>query len=92
MWDEAEAEVMQAMAVLEGAEAPLAEWQVYATAARLQDQRRRSAEADQYWTRSAAVLQRLADSLGDEIELRRSLLTQPAIRAISQRARSSSVC
>ena len=91
-WDEAEAEVAQAIRILEEAEAPLAEWRVYATAARLQDQRRRKAEADQYWTRSAAVLQRLADSLGDKVELRQSLLTQPAIRAISHRARSSSGC
>jgi hypothetical protein len=75
---------------LEEAEAPLAEWRVYATAARLHEQRRRKAEAEQYWTRSAAVLQRLADLLGDEVELRHSLLTHPSVRAIFHQARSNS--
>jgi tetratricopeptide (TPR) repeat protein len=34
-WHQAEAELSRARAVLEGAEAPLAEWRVFATAARL---------------------------------------------------------
>jgi len=85
-WEEAETEVAQAIAVLEGVEAPLAEWRVYATAALLHARRRRQAEAEQCWTRSAALLQRLADSLGDNIELRHSLLTCPSVRAIFDRA------
>jgi len=89
-WEEAETEVAQAIAVLKGTEAPLAEWRVYATAALLYDQRCRKTEADQYWTRSAAVLQRLADLLGDEVELRHSLLTRPSVRTIFHQARSSS--
>jgi hypothetical protein len=90
-WDEAEREVAHALAALEGAEAPLAEWRVYATAALLHAQRRRNAEADRYWTRSAAVLQRLADSLEDEVELRHALLAHPSVRVIFHRARSSSL-
>ena len=53
---------------------PLAAWRVYATAAQLYEQRGRSTEAKQYWTRSAAVRTRLADSLGNALELRQSLL------------------
>ena len=73
-WEQAEAELLQALAVLEGVEAPLAAWRVYATAAQLYEQRGRSTEARQYWTRSAAVRTRLADSLGNALELRQSLL------------------
>jgi hypothetical protein len=73
-WEQAEAELSQALAVLEGAEAPLAAWRVYATGAQLSEQRGRSTEALRYWTRSAAVLTQLADSLGNVPELRQSLL------------------
>jgi tetratricopeptide (TPR) repeat protein len=73
-WEQAEAELLQALAVLEGAEAPLAAWRVYASAAQLYEQRGRCTEARQYWTRSAAVRTRLADSLGNARELRQSLL------------------
>ena len=40
-WEESEKEARQAVVVLDGTEAPLAEWRVYATAARLAEQRRR---------------------------------------------------
>jgi hypothetical protein len=73
-WEQAEAELLQALAVLEGVEAPLAAWRVYATAAQLYEQRGRSMEARRYWTRSAAVRTQLADSLGNARELRQSLL------------------
>jgi hypothetical protein len=73
-WEQAESELSQALAVLEGAEAPLAAWRVYATAAQLYEQRGRSMEARQYRTRSAAVRTQLADSLGNALELRQSLL------------------
>jgi hypothetical protein len=43
---------------------------VYATAAQLYEQRGCSTEARRYWTRSAAVRTRLADSLGNALELR----------------------
>jgi hypothetical protein len=73
-WELAEAELAQALAVLEGADVPLAAWRVYATAAQLYEQCGRSTEARQYWTHSAAVRTRLADSLGNALELRQSLL------------------
>lgn len=86
-WDQAAADLERALATLEGADAPLAEWRVYATAAQFNEQRRRKADANRCWARSAAVLHRLADSLGDASELRQSLLTHPSIQAIMRRAR-----
>jgi len=73
-WEQAESELSQALAVLEEADAPLAAWRVYTTAAQLYEQRGRSAEARRYWTRSAAVRTQLADSLGNALQLRQSLL------------------
>jgi DNA-binding winged helix-turn-helix (wHTH) protein len=64
-WEQAEAGLSQALAVLEGAEAPLAAWRVYATAAQLCEQRGRSTKAQRYWTRSTAVRTQLANSLGN---------------------------
>jgi DNA-binding winged helix-turn-helix (wHTH) protein len=84
-WELAEAELSQALAVLEGADVPLAAWRVYATAAQLYEQRGRSTEAKRYWTRSAAVCTRLADSLGNARELRQSLL---AYVPVASRARA----
>ena len=82
-WEQAEAELSQALVVLEGADVPLAAWRVYATAAQLYEQCGRSTEARRYWTRSAAVRTRLADSLGNALELRQALLAylQVASRA-----------
>jgi DNA-binding winged helix-turn-helix (wHTH) protein/tetratricopeptide (TPR) repeat protein len=74
-WDQAEAELARALAVLEGDDVPLAEWRVYATAAHLHQQRRRKAAAARCRARSRAVLHRLADSLGDEADLRQHLLS-----------------
>lgn len=89
-WDQADAEISGALAILEGEEAPLAAWRVYATAARVHQQQGRRAEAERYWRQSAAILHRLAASLGDALELRQSLLTHPPVRAIVRRARSGS--
>ncbi len=74
-WDQAEAELSQALAMLEGNEVPLAEWRVYATAARLHQRRRRKAQAERHRAHSRAVLHRLADSLGDETSLRQHMLS-----------------
>jgi len=89
-WGQAEAVVSQALAVLEGAEAPLAEWRVCATAAQLHQRRGDKAEAQTYWTRSAAVLKRLADSLSEVPALRHSLLNAPRVRGVLRRARIES--
>jgi len=64
--DEAENEVSLALAALEGAEAPLAEWRVCATAAQLYEQVGRTDEAADHRRRSAETLSRLAGSLSEE--------------------------
>jgi tetratricopeptide (TPR) repeat protein len=89
-WEQAERGVSQALAVLEGAEAPLAEWRVWATAARLHQRQGNKAEAQTYWARSAAVLKQLADSLREVPALRHSLLHSPPVRGVLRRARIDS--
>ncbi|HEY8505806.1 MAG TPA: hypothetical protein VIL46_14570, partial [Gemmataceae bacterium] len=51
-WEKAEAELSGALAVVEGAALPLAEWRVCATAAGLHQRRRRKAEAERYRARA----------------------------------------
>jgi DNA-binding winged helix-turn-helix (wHTH) protein/tetratricopeptide (TPR) repeat protein len=79
--DEAQNEVSQALAALEGAEAPLAEWRVCATAGRLYEQLGRVTEAAHNLRRSDVALKRLADSLGGAVPLRQSLLNGQAAHA-----------
>jgi DNA-binding winged helix-turn-helix (wHTH) protein/tetratricopeptide (TPR) repeat protein len=85
-WDQAEAELKQALGALEGSEAPLAEWRVYATVAQFRQQRGHKAEAKRYWTRSAATINRLAESLVEAKELRASLLNHPQVKTILRHA------
>jgi len=80
--DEAEQEVTLALSALDGGEAPLAEWRVSATAARVAERRHRKAQARSYWQRSKAVVLRLADSLAQDDPLRQTFLRQPAVRAV----------
>jgi len=86
--DQAQAELDAALAMLETGEAPLAAWRVYATAARVHERRGRRVEAEHYRRRAAMTLQRLATSLGDAAELRRSLLAHPPVRTILHGARA----
>jgi tetratricopeptide (TPR) repeat protein len=85
-WDQAEAELKQALGALEGSEAPLAEWRVYATVAQFCQQRGHKAEAKRYWTRSAATINHLAESLVEAKELRASLLSHPQVKTILRHA------
>jgi hypothetical protein len=62
-WDDAEAALDAARAALDGGPAPLAEWQIWSTAAALAGARGRRKEAAQHRARSAAVLDQLAASL-----------------------------
>lgn len=90
----AERELSEALHAVGGAEVPLAEWRVCATAAWAELTRGRPAKADAYWTRSAAVLDRLAASLRDDANLYRSFLAQPAVQTVrrhSPAARSVAV-
>ncbi len=85
-WEDAEHEVAIAFAALEGVEAPLAEWRVYASAARIAEQRRRKAQARTYWEHSKVVLLRLADSFEHNDPLRQTFLMQPTVKTIVERS------
>jgi tetratricopeptide (TPR) repeat protein len=79
---DARRELSEALDTIDGYEVPLAEWRVCATAARTELARGRRVAADAYWTRSAAVLDRLAASLEDDADLHRSFLAQPAVQTV----------
>jgi len=83
----AERELSDALYAVDGYEVPLAEWRVCATAARTELARGRRVKADAYWTRSAAVLDRLAASLKDDADLHRSFLAQPAVQTVRRHGR-----
>jgi len=85
----AERELSEALHAVHGYEVPLAEWRVCATAARAELARGRRVKADAYWTRSAAVLDRLAASLKDDTDLHRSFLAQAAVQTVRRKARST---
>src|SRR5262249_3918504 len=82
----AERELSGALHALDGYEVPLAEWRGFATAARTELARGRQGKAHAYWTRSAAVLDRLAASLKDDADLHRSFLAQTAVQTVRRRA------
>jgi hypothetical protein len=88
-WQRAETEIEQALAVVEGGEAPLAEWRVCATAGQLYERLHQRGEAGRYWRRSAEVLTRLGHSLGNETGLRQRLLTQPTALTVLRRAHAT---
>jgi hypothetical protein len=79
----AETAIRRAMEIIETGEAPLAEWRLCATAARLAKE---SEEAAYLWRRSTECLYRLAFSLGDASNLRQSLLTNPLTQSIQRHA------
>ena len=81
-WDEAENEVSLALATLERAEAPLAEYRVSGTAAQLCEQLGRTTEAADHRRRSLETLNRLAGSLGEADRLRQSLLDRLASKDV----------
>ena len=83
----AERELSEALHAVDGYEVPLAEWRVCATAARVELARGHRVKADAYWTRSAAVLDRLAASLKDDADLHRSFLAQPAVQMVRRHGR-----
>jgi DNA-binding winged helix-turn-helix (wHTH) protein/tetratricopeptide (TPR) repeat protein len=83
----AEREVAEALGALDGFEAPVAEWRVCATAARVEEARGGRSSARVFWGRAAAVLDRLAASLKDEGDLRQSFLAQPAVEAVLRHAK-----
>jgi DNA-binding winged helix-turn-helix (wHTH) protein/tetratricopeptide (TPR) repeat protein len=85
----AEREVAEALRVLDGFEAPVAAWRVYATAARVEEARGRRSRAEAYWGQGAAVLERVATGLQDDGDLYHSFLAQPAVEAVRRNAKRS---
>jgi hypothetical protein len=85
-FEEAEAAITKALATLDDAEAPLAQWRVHMTAAQLYERLGRSADAVDSWRRSADTLLQLANSLDPDDPLRESLLADPTAQAIQRRA------
>jgi hypothetical protein len=72
--DQAEAELAQAFDVVKRSEAPLIEWQVWQTAARLHSAKGEHAEAARDWERSLTILNRMADSLNEDEPLHQHLV------------------
>ncbi|MEW6211558.1 MAG: AAA family ATPase, partial [Acidobacteriota bacterium] len=87
---QAEAEIHEAVSALGNREAPIAEWRVFATAAKVFESAGRKSEARQMWKRSAEVIRRLAASLIESDKLRRSFLHHPSVQTIIERAQSDS--
>ncbi len=85
-WDAAEEHARDAMAALDGVEAPIAEWRVCATGARLAQQRRRAADARRLWARSARVVTALAASLEAAPALQRTFRESAPVREVLDRA------
>jgi DNA-binding winged helix-turn-helix (wHTH) protein len=75
-------EFAEALATLEGVEAPLAEWRVCMAVGEVHAQRGRAADAARHRGRGAAVIERLASSLESGDPLARSLLGHPEIRPV----------
>jgi DNA-binding winged helix-turn-helix (wHTH) protein/tetratricopeptide (TPR) repeat protein len=73
-YEQAEAELAQAFEVVRGAEAPFVEWRVWQTAAHLHSAKGEHAEAARAWECSLTILNRLADSLGEDEPLYQHLV------------------
>lgn len=82
---QAQTELQRALALLDDAEAPLAQWRVYASVADLAASQGRRAEAQQYWKLSAKTVTGLAAMLDHAPELRQSLLAAAPVRTILAR-------
>src|SRR5262249_61581743 len=70
----ADAALDEALAAIAGCEAPVVEWRLAATAARVHHRRRRRADAEANRQRSAVLVMQLADSLPRDHDLRRAFL------------------
>lgn len=81
----AQGAIERALAVLDGAEAPLAAWRIQALAARIHEHRGAKARARQSWSQSAEIIVRLADSVGTHPALRDSFLAAPPVCAVLSR-------
>ena len=72
----------RALTAIEGFEAPVAAWQVHATAADVTRARGDAAAATHHRETSRDIVLRLAASLGPDEALRRTFITAPAVAAV----------
>ena len=75
-----------ALAEIAGGDAPLAAWRAHAAAAEIATARRKRAQAREHWSAGAAVVRRLAASLGAEPSLRATLLATPSVAHVLEQA------
>jgi DNA-binding winged helix-turn-helix (wHTH) protein/tetratricopeptide (TPR) repeat protein len=80
--DQAEHQIAKALAALEDIEAPLAQWRVYAMAARLRQEAKQDTEAEWYRSMSAQILSQLAQSLVETPTLRDALLNAVPVQEL----------
>jgi len=80
--DEAESQIALAREVLENAEAPLAEWRVFATSAEIARRNSHPDLAAACNARAMAVVERIATSLSENEAVRQSLLSAPEIQSV----------
>src|SRR5262249_61131631 len=90
--ESADAAVDEAFAALAGCEAPVFEWRLAATAARVHHRRRRRADAEANRRRSAALLMQLADSVPRDHDLRRAFLADASVRPVPAPAGRTPSC
>jgi len=78
-WLEAESQIQNALTALKGGSVPLAEWKVYATAAKLSGRLKRRRHLDEYSVQCTGVIARLADSLSMAPNLRQQFLSRSSL-------------
>ena len=79
---QAETLLRDAFAAIEGCEVPVVEWRIAASAARVHGRQRRRADGEAARMRSAALVNRLADSLPPDHELRGTFLGHRSVREV----------
>jgi ATP/maltotriose-dependent transcriptional regulator MalT len=79
---QAETLLRDALAAIEGYEVPGVEWRIAASAARVYSRQRRRADAEAARMRSAALVNRLKDSLAPDHALRESFLGRRSVREV----------
>ncbi|MEW5974451.1 MAG: AAA family ATPase [Acidobacteriota bacterium] len=78
-YQEAQERLFRALEILEGSSLPLVEWRIFASAAELGERQGQASVALEYRTRCSSVLQRMADRLSLNPELRHAFLTSPKL-------------
>jgi DNA-binding winged helix-turn-helix (wHTH) protein/tetratricopeptide (TPR) repeat protein len=73
-YEQAEAELAQAFDVVKQAEAPIVEWRVWQTSARIHSAKGEHAEATCDWERSLTIFKRMTDSLDHDEPLHQHLV------------------